>query len=111
MKSDDDDQREKCRTKLIEVARAKSTITYRELGRHLGLPTQSAGKYLDGIYKDEMSAGNPDLSLVVVYAGTEYGPYLSLGEPAKKIKMKRKNPEMCAKYKAELKKVYEHWGE
>jgi hypothetical protein len=38
---------ERCRAKLIEVARVRGTITYSDLAGFLGVANQSVGVYLD----------------------------------------------------------------
>ena len=52
------------------VTRNHAKIAYSKLAKHLGVANQSVGLYLDAIYKDEIAAGRPDLTLVVVYSET-----------------------------------------
>jgi hypothetical protein len=106
MKSKDYVRCDKCRDKLIEVAKAHGKITFRELGAHLGLIPRSAGCHLDEIYENEMRRNRPDLTLVVVYEATGYGPFLTRGGSAKSVRMDPMNQEQRKAYDQELEKVY-----
>ena len=98
----------RCRAKLVEVARKHARITYGDLAKHLGVANQSVGPYLDAIYKDEIAAGRPDLTLVVVYSETGYGRFNSRGRQPKSKKVDPDNSVDVQTYEAELRKVYAH---
>jgi len=104
---------DRCRTKLIEVAGAKTRITYSDLASHLGIPARGpggVGPHLDAIYSDEIALGHPDLTVVVVYKATGYGKFNSAGGPLHSVKVEPNNPEHVKAYEAELAKVYRHWA-
>lgn len=101
-----DDRQAQCRAVLVKVAEEHGKITYSDLGKEVGLPPQSAGMYLDAIYEAEVSAGRPDLTLVVVSKATGFGPYVSLGGPTKSVKFDAKNPDHRKRYDDELNRVY-----
>jgi hypothetical protein len=63
--------------RLIEVAKRHETITFGDLAKHLGIASQGPWTMLDEIYDDEIAAGRPDLTLLVVRAATGYPPYVS----------------------------------
>lgn len=96
----------RCRAKLIDVAKKHAKITYGELTKHLGVANQSVGQYLDAIYRDEIAAGRPDLTLVAVYKETGYGRYNSRGGQPRSIKVDPNNPADVRAYDAELRKVH-----
>ena len=98
----------RCRAKLVEIARNHAKITYSELAKHLGVVNQSVGLYLNPIYEDEIAAGRPDLTLVVVYSETGYGRFNSRGRQARSIKVDPNNVSDKQAYDAELGKVYAH---
>ena len=72
----------KARAELVRVARAKGLITYKDLARVAGLPlvgnnmAREVGSVLGAISEDEVAAGRPMLSAVVVkvqgYAGAGF---------------------------------------
>jgi hypothetical protein len=99
----------KCRSRIKVVASRGETIPYSHLAKHLGVANQSVGHYLDEIYKQECEAQRPDLTVVVVYAGTKMGRYNSQGKPAKSKKVDPCNPADVKAYQAELKAVHDHW--
>jgi hypothetical protein len=99
-----------CRATLIEVARSKRTIPYSELAKVLGVANQSVGQYLNKIYKQEMAACRPDLTVVTVYAETGMGRYNSRGGPAQSVRVDPNNNEDVKAYKEELSRVYEQWS-
>lgn len=102
----------RCREKLIEVARRKGTITYGELARYLGVAAQSIGKYLNPVYDDLVVArGLPDLTLLAVRSGSEYGRYNSQGLSAQSVEFDPNDPDHRELYDKERKRVYEHWSE
>jgi hypothetical protein len=106
----DQDRIEQCRTKLIEVARARSTITYGDLATHLRVANQSVGKYLNPIYENEIAQRRPDLTVVAVYPKTGMGRYNSRGAAAQSVVVDPKNPNHVRAYQEELNRVYECWS-
>jgi hypothetical protein len=105
------DQRitDRCKATLIAIARARDKITYSELANLLGVANQSVGRYLNAIYAEEIALGHPDLTVVVVYSKTEMGRFNSRGGPAQRIRVDPNNQSDVQAYKAELKRVYDHW--
>jgi hypothetical protein len=99
------------RDRLIATARARDTIPYNALAKHLGVANQSVGKYLNAIYEDEIAQGHPDLTVVVVYSETGMGRYNSRGGPAQSVRVDPNNPRDVQAYKSELDRVYGHWTE
>jgi hypothetical protein len=99
-----------CRNILVEVAKARRKITYGDLAKLLGVRNQSLGRYLDPIYYEEIRAGRPDLTLVVVYADTGFGRFNSRGEAARSVKVDPHNPDHVKGYKRELARVYKQWA-
>jgi hypothetical protein len=102
----DTERLNKCRSKLVEVAAARSRITYGELAAHLGVANQSVGPYLNSIYREEVTAERPDLTLVVVYADTGFGRYNSGGGPAQSVKVDPQNLDDVKAYNEHLARVY-----
>jgi hypothetical protein len=100
---------DKCRSKLREVARAGDRISYSSLAAHLGIESRGTGPYLIAIYEEEMKAGRPDITLVVVYAQTGFGRYNSHGGPATGTEVDPDNPADVRAYREQLAKVYEYW--
>jgi hypothetical protein len=100
---------DRCKAKLIAVARANGTITYSALASQLGVANQSIGRYLNAIYEERIAHGHPDLTVVVVYSKTGMGRFNSRGGPAQSIRVDPKNPSDVQAYKAELARVYGHW--
>lgn len=101
----------RCRDKLIEVARRKEMITYRDLAEYLGIPTVGPWRgMLNEIYNEEMAAGRPDLTLLVVYSGSGYPAFISLGGPAQSVKFDPANPAHRQAWAAELSKIYQTWA-
>lgn len=100
----------RCRDKLIEVSRQQGTIDYGELAAHLGVANQSVGRYLNGVYKDlVVDQGLPDLTLLVVYSGTNYGKYNSRGLVAQSVKFDPDDPKQRALYDNDRELVYQRW--
>ena len=64
----------RCRDRLIQVAGQRRTITYTELAAHLGIQPQGPWDFLDEIYRQEIAAERPDLTLLLVYADSGYPP-------------------------------------
>jgi hypothetical protein len=93
---------DRCKARLIAVARARDTITYSALADQLGVANQSVGRYLNAIYEEEMALGHPDLTVVVVYSKTGMGRFNSRGGPPKSIRVNPKNPSGVQAYEAEL---------
>src|SRR5205807_10456161 len=93
-------EHDKCRQKLIEVAKARQTIYYSELARHLGMENQDPviGNYLDTIYEDETRSGRPDLTLVVVYKKTRLVRFNYRGKPTRTVTVDEANLNHLASY-------------
>jgi len=68
------------------------------------------GVYLNPIYKDEITQGRPDLTVVVVYPKTRMGRFNSRGGAAQSVVVNPKNPDDVNAYQDELKRVYEQWA-
>jgi hypothetical protein len=52
---------------LVECAKKRETVTYGKLGKHVGFPTTGPwNKLLDEISSDELRAGHPDITYLVV---------------------------------------------
>jgi hypothetical protein len=102
----------RCRDRLIQVARQRGTITYGALAAHLGVIPQAVGKYLNAVYNDlVVEQGLPDLTLLAVYSGTEYGRYNSRGGAAQSVTFNPDNPSQRALYDADRERVYQHWAQ
>jgi hypothetical protein len=71
---------------------------------------QSVGLYLNPIYREEMAARRPDLTVVVVYADTGMGRYNSRGGPAQSVRVDPKKDADVRAYKDELTAVYKQWS-
>ncbi len=68
---------------LVKRARARETISYRELGDIGGVPPQGPWKpVLDDIGREETEAGRPDITYLVVSRGTGYPAQIDF-KPAK----------------------------
>lgn len=101
---------QKCRGKLIEVARANGTISYELLAKFLGVANQSVGVYLNPIYESEIAEGRPDLTVVVIYPKTGMGRFNSRGKEAQSVVVDPKNSDDVRAYKEELALVYKEWS-
>jgi hypothetical protein len=101
---------DRCREKLIDVARTRTTISYGDLAKILHVASQSVGRYLNPIYDQEMAAGRPDLTVVVVYVDTGMGRYNSRGGPAQSVRVDPNNGHHVKAYKDELNRVYMQWS-
>lgn len=88
---------------LLSRARSGKTITYPQLGERMGRPPQGPWPELDVISEEELAAGRPDLSLVVVDARTNF-PARFLGRV-----FNARDPEEVADFNARLAQVYEHY--
>ena len=106
----DDTRLNKCRKKLVEIAAARLRITYGELAKHLGVANQSLTPYLNAIYREEMAAERPDLTLVVVYSDTGLGRYNSRGGAAQSVKVDPENSDDVRAYEEHLSKVHDRWA-
>jgi hypothetical protein len=97
---------ERCRDKLIEVARNRETITYGALAAYLGLgrPNTDWRVWFTTIDRREIGEGRPDLTLVVVRKDTKLG---RLGTPENLIPVTAEN---VGEYRRKLAEVYECWG-
>jgi hypothetical protein len=100
---------DRCKKRLIEVARRNGRIQYGVLASQLGVASQSVGRYLNAIYDEETALGHPDLTLVVVYSETGMGRFNSKGGPAQSIRVNPNNKSDVKAYNAELARVYGHW--
>jgi len=101
----------RCRERLIQVSRQRGTITYGELAAHLGVANQSIGGYLNAVYNDlVVSQDLPDLTLLAVYSGTQYGRYNSRGGVAQSEAFDPNDPNQCAMYDADRERVYRQWA-
>jgi hypothetical protein len=105
-------RKDRCRSKLIEVAAARALIEFSDLAAYLGMiPRGPWEKMLDEIYEEERKAGRPDLTLVAVYAPPKrHPPYLSLGGPTRSVEYEKKNPEHCTAWQTELEEVCKTWA-
>ena len=106
----DRERMEKCRAKLIEVARNCGKITYSSLARFLHVAKQSVGVYLNPIYKQEIAEGRPDLTVVVIYPKTGMGRYNPRGKHAQSVAVDPKNSDDVRAYNDELNRVYVQWS-
>ena len=104
------DLKPRCRDKLLEVAKRRETISYAELAAHLGIANQGPWDLLDDLYREEIDAGRPDLTLVVVYSDTGLGRYHSKGGPARSVKVDPVNSDHVRAYQEGLNRIYEHWA-
>jgi hypothetical protein len=102
--------KERCRAKLIEVARIRGTINYGDLAKHLHVANQSVGLYLDPIYEEEIAQGRPDLTVLVVYRKTGMGRYNSRGRHVRSVKVDPNNDADVRAYRDEKNRVYECWS-
>lgn len=101
----------RCRDKLIEASRRRGTITYGELAAHLGVANQSVGAYLNAVYNDLVIAqGLPDVTLLAVYSGTQYGRYNSRGSAAQSVGFNPADSSQRALYDNDRESVYQHWA-
>ena len=88
---------------LIGYARRRSTITYGELGHKVGRPAQGPWKKdLGAIRDEEVKAGRPDITWVVVK---------SMGLPSvyRGENLDPKDEKMVENYRRDLEDVYECW--
>lgn len=101
------------RAKLIEVAKAKKTISYSELGQAGDLSLdgnddmKGLGFALDEIADAEIAAGRPFLPVVVVSGKTGF-PGAGLFKYAKRKKIYKGDDVTF--FATELKRVYEFWA-
>ena len=101
----------RCRDKLIEISRRRSTITYGELATHLGVANLSIGKYLNAVYNDlVVNQGLPEVTLLAVRKGTQYGWYHSRGGAAQSVEFDPADPRQRALYDSDRERVYGHWA-
>jgi hypothetical protein len=99
-----------CRKKLEQLAKAGKRMTYGALMQRLHIGRNSIKDCLNPIYRDEIDAGRPDLTLIVHYAGSRLGRYNSRGGPAQSKSVKPQTPGQVRAYKDDLYKVYKYWG-
>lgn len=100
--------------KLVATARAKSLVTYTDLGKVADLDVSESenvtdlGKILDEIAEADVKAGRPLLAAVVVRADTQV-PSAGLFKFAKKHGLMKGN-DTLGFWAAELRRVYEAWS-
>lgn len=88
---------------LLSRARSGKTIAYAQLGERMGRPAHGPWPELDVVSEEELSAGRPDLTLVVVLPQTGY--------PARwdRRPFNPGNPEEVAAFKSGLQAVFDHY--
>ena len=104
------DNQEAVRDRLIEVARNRGLVTYGELEPIAKLRARRIGSLiLDKISRDEVNAGRPMLSAVVINAdtGRSGGGFYRL---AREIGRAAKSEPDDAIWMAELEAAYEYWA-
>ncbi len=106
----DQNRVDQCRTKLIEIARARGEITYGALAQLIHVANQSIGRYLNAIYEEEIAQHRPDLTVVVVCPKTRMGRYNSRGGPAQSVIVNPDNEADVRAYAEELNRVYDKWS-
>lgn len=68
------------------------------------------GPYLNDVYNDVViNQGLPDITLLVVYANTQFGLYNSGGEVAQTVKVDPNNSNQVSQYLSDREKVYSQW--
>jgi len=103
------------RERLLEVARARELIYYSDLAEALGIETDNPyfaapiGKILGRISKDEVAAGRPMLSAVVVSKDTKLPGkgFFSLGQA---LEQTRPGEEEVTFATRQVKLVHEYWS-
>ena len=104
------DNQEAVRDRLIEVARNRGLITYGELAPIAKLPARNIGSLiLDAISRDEVNAGRPMLSAVVINAD-EGIPGYGFFNLAAELNRTGNADSDDAIWEAEREAVYEHWA-
>jgi hypothetical protein len=105
-----DQQRvDRCREILIEVAKQRGTITYGALAGRLGVANVGVTPYLNAVYNDlVIDQGLPDLTLLAVSSGSQYGRYNSRGSEAQSVPFNPSDPSQRALYDADRQAVYQH---
>ena len=99
--------------KLVQVAKAKSTIQFIELGRIADMTLDSdeaiaaLGHILDEIAEEDVKAGRPLLAVLVVH-GTRNMPGVGLFKFAKKKKLQKSDD--LTFFATELKRGYDYWA-
>jgi hypothetical protein len=78
--------------------------------RELGIGRHELRHCLNPIYRREIDARRPDLTLIPHYAGKWVGLYNSEGAVAQAIVVDPNNAEQVHVYKTKLSEVFEHWG-
>lgn len=98
--------------KLVQVAKARATITYGEVAKVADLSLEgddalkSLGLLLDEIADQEIAAGRPLLPVVIVRENNMPGAGLFKYARRKKL---QKTDDLTF-FATELKRVYEHWA-
>ena len=99
--------------KLVEIAKAKTTIQFVELARTADMPLDTdadvtaLGRLLDEIAEQEVAAGRPILPVLVVH-GTRNMPGVGLFRFAKKKKLQKSDD--LTFFATELSRVYAFWA-
>lgn len=99
--------------KLIQVAKARATIQFVELGQVADMALDNdedvaaLGHVLDAIAEEDVAAGRPLLPVLVVH-GTRNMPGVGLFKFAKKKKLQKTDD--LTFFATELKRVYDYWA-
>lgn len=99
-----------CRSLLRDAAKKGGRLTYGQLMKELGISRQQIKDCLNPIYREEIDAGRPDLTLIAHYAGKWTGLYNSRGKQAQTIVVDPGNQVQLQAYKHDLSEVYREWG-
>jgi len=107
--------KEEIRDKLIEAARQKTTISYSEVGKDVGLDMANPGERsklantLDEINREEHARGKSLLSAVVVQKESGH-PGTGFFELARELGKQKPDEEDQIFFANELKSVFEEWS-
>ena len=99
--------------KLVEIAKAKTTVQFVELARIADMPLDAdsdvaaLGRVLDDIAEEEVAAGRPILPVLVVH-GTRKMPGVGLFKFAKKKKLQKTDD--LTFFATELGRVHTFWA-
>ncbi|MCS6129788.1 hypothetical protein G3485_22155 [Shewanella baltica] len=101
---------QQCLNILISISKNKSTITYGDLAKQIGVAAQGIGRFLNEIYDDiTINQQLPDITLLAVYSKKTYGLYNSAGRIAQSIVFDPNDPVQMAQYLSDRQKVYTQW--
>ena len=102
-------------TELITAAKYRGTVTYQEIAKILGLPLSGnymgteIGHLVGEISEDEVQAGRPMLSAVVVNTTGKPGPgFFELARHLNRLDSSDRDTE-ARFWEKELRAVYEQW--